>query len=130
MIQGRTRRKLGDHFGLSNFGVNFTELAPGAMSALQHHHLTQDEFIYVVSGTPTLVLGDEEYVMQPGDCFGFKKGEGIGHQLVNRSSEPVAYLEIGDRAGGDQVDYPGHDLRAQFNADGSWSFLHKDGTPY
>ena len=29
LVEGRTKRKLGDHFGLSNFGVNLTELAPG-----------------------------------------------------------------------------------------------------
>ena len=32
-VAGRTKRKLGDHFGLTNFGVNLTELAPGAFSA-------------------------------------------------------------------------------------------------
>ncbi|MDZ7871184.1 MAG: cupin domain-containing protein [Rheinheimera sp.] len=51
MMQGRQKRVLGDLFGLQNFGVNLTELAPGAMSALRHHHHTQDEFIYILEGT-------------------------------------------------------------------------------
>lgn len=29
-VAGRVKRQLGDVFGLSNFGVNLTELAPGA----------------------------------------------------------------------------------------------------
>ena len=33
---GRLKRPLGDPFGLTNFGVNHTRLAPGAMSALRH----------------------------------------------------------------------------------------------
>jgi len=130
MMEGRIKRKLGDYFSLTNFGVNLTELAPGAMSALKHHHREQDEFVYVLSGTPTLVFGEETHLMQPGDCFGFKKGQGVGHQLVNESGQKVTYLEIGDRSPGDRVEYPDDDLCAKSEQDGSWSFLHKDGAPY
>ena len=34
VVAGRTKRKLGDVFGLTNFGVNLTHLEPGAASAL------------------------------------------------------------------------------------------------
>lgn len=33
---------LGDLFGLTNFGVNLTRLAPGGQSALRHAHGKQD----------------------------------------------------------------------------------------
>lgn len=42
-MTGRIKRALGDVFGLSNFGVNLTELAPGAVSSLRHGHSHQDE---------------------------------------------------------------------------------------
>jgi hypothetical protein len=29
-VEGRTKHRLGDHFGLANFGINLTELEPGA----------------------------------------------------------------------------------------------------
>lgn len=83
LVKHRTKRKLGDHFGLANFGVNLTTLAPGAISALKHHHGRQDEFVYVLSGTPTLRHGEEEYQMSPGECIGFKGGSGLAHQLRN-----------------------------------------------
>ena len=35
---GREKRPLGDLFGLTNFGVNLTRLAPNAVSALRHAH--------------------------------------------------------------------------------------------
>ena len=54
-MAGRVKRPLGDIFGLTNFGVNLTRLAPGAQSALRHAHSQQDEFLYVLSGTPTLM---------------------------------------------------------------------------
>jgi len=129
-IEGREKRKLGDYFGLSNFGINQTTLAPGAISTLFHHHSKQDEFIYILEGVATLRHGEDEYQMIQGDCMGFKAGAGVASQLVNRSSEPVVYLEIGDRTLGDEVKYPDDDLQAVQQADGSWRFTHKDGRPY
>jgi uncharacterized cupin superfamily protein len=54
-VAGREKRPLGDLFGLTVFGVNLTRLAPGAASALHHRHSRQDEFVYVLEGTPTLI---------------------------------------------------------------------------
>ncbi|WP_225902720.1 cupin domain-containing protein [Pseudanabaena sp. PCC 6802] len=129
-VKGRLKRKLGDVFGLTNFGVNLTHLSPGAMSALAHSHSKQDEFIFVLEGTPTLILGEEEFVLNPGDCYGFKAGTGVAHHLVNRSNEEVTYLEIGDRAEGDEVEYPNDDLKATQLTNGVWKMTHKDGRPY
>ena len=130
MMKGRTKRRLGNYFGLTNFGVNLTELAPGAKSALKHTHEKQDEFIYVVRGTPTLSYGDSEHVMQPGDCIEFKCGSSDAHQLVNRTGEKVVYLEIGDRTPGDRVEYPNDDLVAKSAGNGRWIFYQKNGEPY
>ena len=90
-VEGRIRHRVGDHFGLTNFGVNLTELAPGSISALLHHHTKQDEFVYIVSGSPTLILGDGEFQLSAGDCYGFKAGAAVGHQLANRSNAPVIF---------------------------------------
>ena len=129
-VAGRLKRKLGDHFGLRNFGVNLTTLAPGSASALIHHHTLQDELVYILEGHATLILGDKTYEMAPGDCCGFPAGSGEGHQLSNQSEEPVLYIEIGDRAEGDSAAYPNDDLKAEQLADGQWKFTHKNGTDY
>ncbi|WP_342618025.1 cupin domain-containing protein [Rhodoferax sp. GW822-FHT02A01] len=128
-MTGREKRALGDLFGLSNFGVNLTRLAPNAISALRHAHSKQDEFIYILQGHPTLLTDEGATLLAPGMCAGFKAGTGNGHQLVNETSEPVVYLEVGDRTPGDQGFYPDDDLQAVMQ-NGSWKFLHKDGKPY
>jgi uncharacterized cupin superfamily protein len=130
LVQGRLKRKLGEFFGLTNFGVNLTHLSPGAVSAMAHCHSKQDEFIFVLEGNPTLVLETEEFTLNPGECYGFKAGTGIAHQLVNRSPENVTYLEIGDRTEGDEVEYPNDDLKATQLANGLWMLTHKDDRPY
>lgn len=126
---GREKKPLGDLFSLSNLGVNLTRLAPGALSALRHAHSVQDEFVYVLQGNPVLVTDVGETQLHPGMCAGFKAGTGNGHQLVNRSSEDVVYLEVGDRTAGDSAMYPDDDLQAVLIS-GNWQFSHKDGTPY
>lgn len=129
MMAGREKRQLGEFFGLSNFGVNLVRLMPGAVSALRHAHTLQDEFIYVVSGHPTLRTDDGETPLAPGMCAGFKAGTGNGHQLVNHTQEVAVYLEAGDRTPGDEATYPDDDLKAT-HIDGAWRFTHKDGSPY
>jgi len=128
-MAGRTKRPLGDLFGLTNFGVNLTRLAPGAQSALRHAHSKQDEFVYVLSGSPTLVTDEGRTLLEPGMCAGFKAGTGNGHHLINETAEDVLYLEVGDRTPGDEGSYPDDDLKAQM-VDGKWRFVHRNGSPY
>lgn len=124
-VAGRAKRVLGDPLGIKNFGVNLTTLIPGAWSALRHHHARQDEFVYIVSGHPTLVTDAGRAKMAPGQCAGFPAGDGDGHCLINETDADVVYLEVGDRTPGDAVAYPDEDLLAK--AASSWSFTRKDG---
>lgn len=128
-MAGRQKQPLGDLFGLGNFGVNLTRLAPGAVSSLRHAHSKQDEFIYILQGHPTLHTDEGLTPLSPGMCAGFKAGTGNGHRLMNQTSEEVVYLEVGDRTPGDQGSYPDDDLQALL-VDGQWKFVHKDGSPY
>lgn len=128
-MAGREKRPLGDLFGLTNFGVNLTRLAPKAASALRHAHSRQDEFIYILRGSPTLYTDEGPTRLDPGMCAGFKAGTGDGHHLVNETTEDVVYLEIGDRTPGDEASYPDDDLKARLR-DGKWIFTRKNGSPY
>ena len=126
---GRDKRPLGDLFGLTNFGVNITRLAPGGSSALRHAHTKQDEFVYILEGRPTLVTDAGRTVLNSGMCAGFKAGTGDAHCLVNETGVDVVYLEIGDRTAGDAVEYPDDDL-AVVTVDGQRRMAHKDGRLY
>jgi uncharacterized cupin superfamily protein len=129
-VSGREKRPLGDLFGLQNFGVNLTRLAPGAQSSLRHAHTRQDEFVYVLEGRPILITDAGETQLEAGMCAGFKAGTGDAHHLVNRTGEDVLYLEVGDRTAQDAASYPDDDLKAVLGPDGKWCFTRKDGTPY
>lgn len=124
-VAGRTKKVLGDAFGLTQYGVNLVELPPGAWSAQRHWHSHEDEFVYVVEGELTLVTDAGEQVLNAGMVVGFPAGDSNGHHLVNRSTQPARYLEIGDRNTLDECHYPDIDL---FLSGGA--FIHKNGKPY
>jgi uncharacterized cupin superfamily protein len=128
-MAGRSKRQLGEVFGLSNFGVNLTTLAPGGSSALRHAHTKQDEFVFILSGTPTLHTNEGRTILSPGTCAGFKAGSGDAHRLINESREDVQYLEVGDRTAGDEASYPDDDIQAVL-VEGKWMFTHRNGDPY
>lgn len=129
-MAGRVKRPLGDPFGLTNFGVNLTTLAPGAVSSLRHAHSRQDELVYILEGEATLVNSAGETVLRPGMVAGFKAGSFDAHHLVNRSERDVVYIEVGDRAARDTVTYPDDDIVAALGSDGRWRYVHKDGRRY
>lgn len=129
-VAGRSRQRVGNAAGLTNFGVNLTTLAPGAQSALRHWHSHQDEFIYVVSGELTLITDAGEMVLISGMMAGFPAGVADGHHLVNRSDAIAAYLEIGDRTPNDRAEYPDNDLLALPKPEGGHYFTHRSGQSY
>jgi uncharacterized cupin superfamily protein len=124
----RTRQRLGDAAGLTDFGVNMLRLPPGVWSSQRHWHTAEDEFLYVLEGEVVLVTGAGEQILKAGDCAGFKAGVADGHHLQNRSQREAVMLEVGSRkAADDEVDYPDIDLRF---LKGRGGFSHKDGKPY
>ena len=129
VVQGRSRKRLGNAAGLTQFGVNLTTLKPGAASAQRHWHASEDEFVYMLVGEVVLCEDDGEVVLRPGDAAGFKAGVANGHCLVNRSDNDAVYLEVGTRAVRETAEYPDIDLRMERD-EKSARYVHKSGEPY
>ena len=126
---GREKAALGNLAGLTQFGVNFTRLKPGAASALRHWHESEDEFVYVLEGELALIEDQGETMLRVGDAAGFKAGVPNGHHLVNKSDRDAVYLEMGTRAEREHTHYPDDDLA--YTKDGKdFTFTHKSGEPY
>ena len=122
-------RRLGDAFGLTQFGVNLETMLPGAQSALRHWHTLADEFVYVLEGELVLRTNAGETTLTAGMCVGFKAGVRDAHHLVNRSAATARFLVIGSRVPGDNAFYPDDDLIWIETEDGHYP-ARRDGTPY
>jgi uncharacterized cupin superfamily protein len=127
--QTRYNRRLGDHAGLKNFGVNLTRIVPGGQSSYRHAHSTQDEFVWVLEGEVVLETNAGSQVLTSGMFAGFPAGTGDAHRFVNRTDADVLLLVVGDRSAGDVITYPEDDLHGRLGADGRFVFTRKDGTP-
>ena len=123
----RTRRRLGNAGGLTDFGVNLMRLPPGGWSSQRHWHSHEEEFVYVLEGELVLVEDAGETLLRPGDCAAFPKNSGDGHHLINRGAATAIYLEIGSRHPDDLTTCSDIDMMSA-NADGR--FTRKDGEPY
>src|SRR5215468_3007891 len=126
----RWNRRLGDHVGLKNFGVNLTRIVPGAQSSARHAHARQDEFIWVVAGEVVLETNEGAQTLSAGMCAGFPAGTGNAHRFVNRSQSDALLLVVGDRTAFEEITYPDIYLHGKAGADGRLLFSRKDGTPY
>jgi uncharacterized cupin superfamily protein len=126
----RWNRRLGEHVGLKNFGVNLTRIEPGGQSSARHAHAKQDEFIWVVSGEVVLETNEGSQTLGSGACAGFAAGTGNAHRFVNKTTNDVYLLVVGDRTLPEDVNYPDVDLHLRVGADGKPTFTRKDGTPY
>ena len=127
---GRERRRLGDAFGLTQFGVNLLRLPPGQWSSQRHWHHREDEFVYVLEGEVALVTDAGEQRLGPGMVAGFEAGVPDGHHLVNRSDRDAVVLEVGTRTQGEEADYSDIDMLVRLDDKGAERYVHKDGTPY
>lgn len=129
-VGDRTKARLGDAFGLTQYGVNHVTLGPGGISALRHFHSHEDELVVMLEGELVLVTNVGEQVITAGMCVGFKAGDANAHFMANRSSAPARYIEIGSRIEADVAFYPDDDLCWVDGGEGERVTAHKDGSRY
>lgn len=126
-VARRSRQRLGDAGGLTQFGVNRVELPPGCWSGQRHWHAAEDEFVYVISGEVVLMTDHGEQVLGAGECAAFPANTPNAHHLINRSAATAVCLEVGSRSADDRVVYADIDMVYDARAD---AYFHKDGARY
>jgi uncharacterized cupin superfamily protein len=87
---GRARVAL--ELGAELLGATLYETPPGEKLWPYHWELGCEEFLVVVSGTPTLRTPDGERRLEPGEIVDFPEGPTGAHQLWNDSAEPFRVL--------------------------------------
>jgi uncharacterized cupin superfamily protein len=127
-MDGRSQQAVGAAGGITQFGANIVNLAPGALSSLRHWHEQQDEILVVLAGELTLVDDNGETVLHPGDCAAFPAGEANGHHLINKSGADGKFFVVGTHIATETGWYSDEDMKVTDDESG-FSFTKKDGTP-
>ena len=121
----RVNRSLGDLTGLTGFGFHVIEVEPGDETTEHHVHHHEDECVYVLAGTATATIGEEEHAIGPGDFIGYRKG-GLAHSIRNTGTETLRCIVVGERLAHDVGDYPRRGKRIYRNAGLPWDLVDHD----
>jgi len=96
---------IGDRVGSELLGASMSEVEPGNKLWPYHTHHANEEWLIVVSGTPTLRSPDGERVLREGDVACFRRGPEGAHQVSNRSDAPVRVLMLSTLLAPEIVEY-------------------------
>ena len=97
---------VGKRLGAQLLGGSLYELPSGEKTWPYHYEIGCEEWLIVVSGTPTLRGPDGERELVAGDVAVFPEGPAGGHQVINRSGEPCRVLLLSSKAPVVTVHYP------------------------
>nr|WP_230467775.1 cupin domain-containing protein [Lujinxingia vulgaris] len=100
---------LGRHLGMRHFGIHHEVLPPGRRTSWPHAESTEDEFIYVLEGSPDVWMDGHLHRLSCGDAVGFVAGTGQAHTFINNTDTPARLLVIGDSHRDDNLCYYAHD---------------------
>lgn len=101
----RNTKSLGDLVGLTTIGFHLVRVEPGDETTQHHNHECSDEFVYILSGSGVLYLGDEQIEIEAGDFAGFPMN-GPPHSMKNTGVDDLVYLMGGGRPDIDICNYP------------------------
>ena len=75
-------------------GATVYELEPGNSICPYHYENTEEEWLLVLGGTPTLRTPEGENELAPGDVVAFVEGPDGAHKVTNNSEGPVRVLML------------------------------------
>ena len=83
---GRRMLEFGESIGAARLGGSLYELDPGDSICPYHYENTEEEWLLVLVGTPTLRDPDGEHELTRGDLVCFLSGPDGAHKVTNRSA--------------------------------------------
>ena len=103
---------VGKKLGLKKFGIHIETLSPGRRTSWPHAESEEEEFAYVIKGTPQVWLNGFVCNLKEGDFIAIPAGTGIAHTFINNSKKDVLLLVGGDsKILTNKVIYPKHPIR-------------------
>jgi uncharacterized cupin superfamily protein len=122
----RSSVRVGSLFGAARTGLSVYELPPGQAVSPYHYETPDEEWLLVVSGTPTLRHPDGEEQLEPWDIVFFPSGPAGAH-LVRNNSESTARVAMFSSKSAlvGAVVYPDSDMVWTWSDDGAVDMIVK-----
>lgn len=101
--------RLGPKLGASRIGVSVYDLPPGEAICPYHFEWTDEEWLLVVAGRPTLRSPGGTQELVPGDVVCFPAGPDGAHHVRNGTEEPVRVAVLSTKNEIGVAEYPDSD---------------------
>jgi uncharacterized cupin superfamily protein len=95
----RNSTRVGAALGAARTGLSVYELPPGEAISPYHYEEPDEEWLLVVSGTPTLRHPDGEEQLEPWDIVFFPSGPGGAHFVRNSSDSTARVAMFSSKSG-------------------------------
>ena len=89
---------LGRALGLTRIGIHHERLLPGRRTSYPHAESAEEEFVFVIEGTPDAWIDGRLYRLGAGDAVGFPAGTGLCHSILNNADREARLLVVGERS--------------------------------
>ena len=114
----RNSTRVGTALGAARTGLSVYELPPGQAVSPYHYEDPDEEWLLVVSGTPTLRHPGGEDQLEPWDLIFFPPGPAGAHLLRNNSESTARVAMFSSITAVGTVVYPDKDMISIFTTDG------------
>jgi uncharacterized cupin superfamily protein len=114
----RSSTRLGSALGAASTGLSVYEVPPGEAVGPYHYEDPEEEWLLVVSGTPTLRHPAGEAELEPWDVVFFPAGSAGAHQVRNDGGAPARVAMFSSMSAVGAVVYPDRDMIQVFTSDG------------
>jgi uncharacterized cupin superfamily protein len=101
----RRRRELGRAAGARTSSLHWVQVTPGKLAHPEQCHSLEEKIFVVLSGSGTLLLGDEEIAVGPGHVISRPAGTGVAHTF-RAGGEQLTFLAYGSLEPGDICYFP------------------------
>src|SRR5262245_11626391 len=88
---------VGEKLGLTRIGIHHVRVPPGARISYPHAESAEEEYVFVIDGEPDAWIDGVLHPLKPGDSVAFPAGTGICHTFLNKTSDVVRLLVVGDK---------------------------------
>src|SRR5881275_3504057 len=106
--RGRAAR-VGSKLGASRLGMSVYDLPPGEAICPYHFEWTDEEWLVVVTGRPTLRTPEGEHRLEPGDVACFPAGPDGAHYVRNDDETPARVAMVSTKNEFGIAEYPDSD---------------------
>ena len=114
----RSSTRVGTMLGANSTGLSVYELPPGQAVGPYHYEDPVEEWLLVVSGTPTLRHPGGESPLEPWDLVFFPPGPTGAHEVRNNSESTARVAMFSSISEVGAVVYPDSDMIQIFTTDG------------